>query len=69
MSLGRKEGVKVTGVKVPVGVVGASAVLGSHVAQGTLPFTGIALAAYIAVGGGLVLTGLALRLISHSNRT
>jgi hypothetical protein len=57
----------VTGVKVPAGVVGASVVLGSQVAKGTLPFTGIALAAYAAIGGGLVLTGLALRVLSRSN--
>jgi hypothetical protein len=55
----------VTGVKVPAGVVGASVVLGSQVAKGTLPFTGIALAAYAAIGGGLVLAGLALRLLSR----
>lgn len=55
-----------TGVKVPAGVVGASAVLGSHVAQSTLPFTGIALGAYVAVGGGLVLTGLAVRLLARA---
>lgn len=55
-----------TGVKLPVGVVGASAALGSQVAKGTLPFTGVALGAYIAVGGGLVLTGLALRLLSRA---
>jgi hypothetical protein len=40
--------------------------LGSQVAKGTLPFTGVALGAYIAVGGGLVLTGLALRLLSRA---
>jgi hypothetical protein len=57
----------VTGVKVPAGVVGASVVLSSHVAKGTLPFTGIALAAYAAIGGGLVLTGLALRVLSRSD--
>lgn len=56
-----------TGVKVPAGVVGASVVLGSQVAKGTLPFTGIALAVYVAIGGGLVLTGLALRLLSRSD--
>jgi hypothetical protein len=58
----------VTGVKVPAGVVGATVVVGSHVAKGTLPFTGIALGIYVAVGGGLVLTGLALRLYSRANR-
>ena len=54
-----------TGVKLPVGVAGASAVLGSHVASGTLPFTGAALGAYIAAGGGLILTGIALRVVSR----
>lgn len=56
-----------TGVKVPVGIAGASAVLGSHVAKSTLPFTGIALGAYVAVGGGLVLTGIAVRLLSRAH--
>ena len=55
-----------TGVKLPVGVAGASAAIGSQVASGTLPFTGIALGAYIAVGSGLVLTGIAMRLISRA---
>ncbi len=61
-----------TGVKVPVGVLGASAVithakaphatsLGASVAQKTLPFTGIALSAYLALGLVLVLSGLVLR--------
>jgi hypothetical protein len=40
--------------------------LGSQVAKGTLPFTGVALGVYIAVGGGLVLTGLGLRLLSRA---
>ena len=55
-----------TGVKLPAGVVGASAVLGSHVAHGTLPFTGVALGLYVAAGTGLVLTGLAMRLFGKS---
>jgi hypothetical protein len=41
-------------------------VLGSHVAQSTLPFTGIALGAYVAIGGGLVLTGIAMRLLGRT---
>jgi hypothetical protein len=41
-------------------------VLGSHVAQGTLPFTGIALGAYVAIGGGLVITGIAMRLLGRT---
>jgi hypothetical protein len=56
-----------TGVKLPVGVLGTSAITASHVAQGTLPFTGIALGAYLAVGGGLVLTGLAFRLFAKNS--
>lgn len=56
-----------TGVKVPAGVVGASAVLGSHVAKGTLPFTGAALGVYVAVGAGLVLTGVGLRLFGKAD--
>jgi hypothetical protein len=52
-----------TGVKGPVGVVGASAV-GSQV----LPFTGIALGIYAAIGGGLLLTGLALRLFGRAGK-
>jgi hypothetical protein len=55
-----------TGVKLPVGVLGTSALVGSHVAKGTLPFTGIALGVYLAVGGGLVLAGLALRIVGKA---
>jgi hypothetical protein len=55
-----------TGVKLPVGVLGTSALVGSHVVKGTLPFTGIALGAYLAVGGGLVLAGLALRIVGKA---
>jgi hypothetical protein len=55
----------VTGVKVPVGVLGTTAVLGSHVARGTLPFTGIALGTYVAVSGGLILAGVALRVFAR----
>jgi hypothetical protein len=46
--------------------LGTSALVGSHVAKGTLPFTGIALGVYLAVGGGLVLAGLALRVIGKA---
>jgi hypothetical protein len=56
-----------TGVKLPVGVLGTSALVTSHVAKSTLPFTGIALGVYLAVGGGLVLTGLALRLLGQTS--
>ena len=55
-----------TGVKLPVGVLGTSALVGSHVVKGTLPFTGIALGVYLAVGGGLVLAGLALRIVGKA---
>jgi hypothetical protein len=55
-----------TGVKLPVGVLGTSALVTSHVAKGTLPFTGIALGAYLVVGGGLVMAGLALRLFGKN---
>ena len=54
-----------TGVKVPTGVLGTTAVLGSHVAHGTLPFTGVALGTYAAVSGGLVLAGIALRVLAR----
>ena len=57
-----------TGVTVPAGVMAASAVLGSHLAKGTLPFTGIALGVYVVAGGVLVLTGLALRVFSRAQR-
>ena len=40
--------------------VGAAAT-GAAAAQGTLPFTGIALGVYVAVGIGLILIGLLLR--------
>jgi hypothetical protein len=56
----------VTGVTYPVGVLGTSAVLGGHVAASTLPFTGIALGAYVAIGGGLVITGIAMRLLGRT---
>jgi hypothetical protein len=55
-----------TGVKLPAGVVGASAVIGNHVASGTLPFTGVALGVYVTAGTGLVLTGVALRAFGRS---
>lgn len=55
-----------TGVKVPLGLTGAAGVAGAHVLHGTLPFTGLALGAYLAVGGGLVLSGVALRLLSRT---
>jgi hypothetical protein len=55
-----------TGVKLPAGVVGASAVIGNHVASGTLPFTGVALGVYVAAGAGLVLTGVGLRVFGKS---
>ena len=58
-----------TGVKLPAGVVGASAVLGNHVAHGTLPFTGAALGVYVAAGAGLVLTGVALRLFGRTKKS
>ncbi len=56
-------GLGLSGVSKPVGVLGASLVAGSHVAKGVLPFTGIALGIYVAVGTGFVLTGLVLRIL------
>lgn len=60
-----------TGVKTPAAVLGASVVisrpkgaaaaLSGHLTGGVLPFTGIALGVYLALGVGLVLTGLVLR--------
>ena len=58
-----------TGVKLPAGVVGASAVVGNHVASGTLPFTGVALGVYVVAGAGLVLTGVALRVFGRSGKS
>ena len=56
-----------TGMKVPTtGVLGTTVALGSHVAKGTLPFTGIALGVYLAVGGGLVVLGVAMRLLGRA---
>jgi len=57
-----------TGVKVPAGVLGGSVVISTHVASGTLPFTGIALGLYAAVGFTLLLTGIALRVVSRARR-
>lgn len=66
-----------TGVKAPTGVLGAS-VIAAHaaphtpggvaatVASSTLPFTGIALEVYLAIGLSLVLAGLMLRFYSTS---
>ena len=56
-----------TGVKLPVGVLGTSALVGSHVVKGTLPFTGLALGAYLVLGGGLVLAGLTMRILPKAN--
>jgi membrane associated rhomboid family serine protease len=56
-----------TGVKAPAGVLGASAVLGSQAANGTLPFTGVALGVYLAAGICMVLAGLALRIAGKAN--
>src|SRR5438552_6615809 len=50
--VGRKDD-EMTGVKVPIGVAGASAALGPHAVKGTLPFTGAALTVYAAAGGRL----------------
>ena len=55
-----------TGIKVPAGVAGASAVLGTQVAKGTLPYTGIALGVYATLGAGLMLTGVALRVFGRT---
>ena len=66
-----------TGVKAPTAVLGASVVLthghtphaarlGAAVANTTLPFTGIALGAYLALALALVLAGLVLRTAGHS---
>lgn len=57
-----------SGVKGPAGVLGASVVMGSHAANGTLPFTGIALSVYVAVGVLLVLTGVVLRASGRTQR-
>ena len=46
--------------------MGTSALVTSHVTKGVLPFTGIALGLYLALGGGLVLTGLTLRLFAKN---
>jgi hypothetical protein len=66
-----------TGVKAPVGVLGASVVvthaklpagaaLGAHVAEKTLPFTGAALSLYLAFGVSMVLSGIALRTLGKA---
>jgi hypothetical protein len=55
-----------TGVKGPIGVVGAAAV-GGH-AAGTLPFTGAALGVYALAGGALLLTGVALRFVGRARK-
>jgi hypothetical protein len=57
-----------TGVKAPVGVLGASVVMSSHAVKGTLPFTGIALSVYVAVGFALIMAGLVLRMAGRTQR-
>jgi hypothetical protein len=59
----------VTGVKVPGGVLGVTTVVGAHVAHGTLPFTGVALGTYAAVSGGLILSGIGLRVLARVRDT
>jgi hypothetical protein len=66
-----------TGVKAPAGVLGASVVaahsyghthgsVAASVAGSTLPFTGIALGVYLAIGLSLVLAGLTLRVYARA---
>jgi hypothetical protein len=55
----------VTGVKVPTGVVAATTVVGTHVAHGTLPFTGVALGTYAALSGGLIISWIGLRVLAR----
>jgi hypothetical protein len=55
-----------TGMKVPGGVIGTTAVLGTHVAKGTLPFTGVALGVYLAAGASLVVSGVAMRVFARA---
>ena len=43
------------------GAAAGAAATGAAAAQGTLPFTGIALGVYVAVGIGLILIGLLVR--------
>lgn len=57
-----------TGVKIPAGIAGASVAVSSKVAVGTLPFTGIALGSYVALSGGLILTGVVLRVFAKTER-
>ena len=52
-----------TGVSVPVGALGAGVALGS-----TLPYTGWTLAPFVIVAVGLVLLGIALRVIAAYGR-
>jgi hypothetical protein len=54
-----------SGVKVPAAVLGTT-VIGSHVVKGTLPFTGLALGAYLAIGFALVLAGIVLRITANA---
>jgi hypothetical protein len=51
-----------TGIKAPVGALGATAA----VAHGTLPYTGLALELYVGAGAALVVAGIALRLLGRS---
>lgn len=50
------------------GTIVAGAVMGAHETRQLLPFTGIALRIFVALGLGLVLTGLAVRLLGARGR-
>jgi hypothetical protein len=54
-----------TGVKAPAAVLGAS-IVATKAAKGTLPFTGVALGVYLAIGLSLVLAGLTLRVVARA---
>ncbi len=57
-----------SGVTTSVGVLGAATVLGKHAAKGQLPYTGIALGIYLVFGLGLILAGVALRVVGAAGK-
>jgi hypothetical protein len=57
-----------TGIAKPTAALAAPAVIGGKVANGVLPFTGIALSMYLVIGGALLLTGIILRLAASAHR-
>lgn len=66
-----------TGIKAPTGVLGAAVVVshakgpaaatfGTHIASRTLPFTGLALSAYLVIAFMLIASGIVVRTVAKA---